>query len=53
MTMKKKIISSGYVSPEYRIDRLFSKSDAYSFGVIVLIISGKTKKKDFHMKILT
>jgi serine/threonine protein kinase len=36
------LLSSGYMSPEYAMDGVFSiKSDTYSFGVIVLeIISG-------------
>ena len=35
--------NSGYMSPEYAMDGLFSvKSDVYSFGVLVLeIITGK------------
>jgi len=34
---------SGYMSPEYALDGLFSvKSDVFSFGVVLLeIISGK------------
>ncbi|XP_062022005.1 receptor-like serine/threonine-protein kinase SD1-8 isoform X4 [Rosa rugosa] len=37
------LIHSGYMSPEYAMDGLFSeKSDVFSFGVIILeIISGK------------
>lgn len=36
-------LSSGYMSPEYAVDGLFSeKSDVFSFGIIVLeIITGK------------
>lgn len=37
------VICSGYMSPEYALDGIFSvKSDVYSFGVVLLeIISGK------------
>ena len=37
------LIVSGYMSPEYAMDGLFSeKSDVFSFGVIILeVISGK------------
>ncbi|KAL7218140.1 hypothetical protein ACSBR2_011418 [Camellia fascicularis] len=40
----------GYMSPEYAIDGLFSvKSDAFSFGVLVLeIVSGKKNKGFYH-----
>lgn len=40
---------SGYMSPEYAMDGLFSiKSDVFSFGVLVLeIITGK-KNKGFY-----
>lgn len=40
------ILCSGYMSPEYALDGIFSfKSDVYSFGVLVLeIISGKRMK---------
>lgn len=40
---------SGYMSPEYAMDGLFSvKSDAFSFGVLVLeVISGK-KNRGFY-----
>lgn len=40
---------SGYMSPEYAMDGLFSvKSDVFSFGVLVLeIISGK-KNRGFY-----
>ncbi|KAI6704882.1 hypothetical protein NL676_007844, partial [Syzygium grande] len=39
----------GYMSPEYAIDGIFStKSDVFSFGVLVLeIISGR-RKREFH-----
>lgn len=38
--------SSGYMSPEYAMDGVFSvKSDVFSFGVLVLeIISGKKNR---------
>jgi serine/threonine protein kinase len=38
--------SSGYMSPEYAMDGVFSmKSDVYSFGVLVLeIITGKRNR---------
>lgn len=41
---------SGYMSPEYTIDGLFStKSDVYSFGVLVLeIVSGKRNRGFTH-----
>ncbi|XP_022877612.1 G-type lectin S-receptor-like serine/threonine-protein kinase SD1-1 isoform X3 [Olea europaea var. sylvestris] len=48
----------GYMSPEYAIDGHFSvKSDAYSFGVLVLeIVSGKRNRgfshKDHHHNLL-
>ena len=37
---------SGYMSPEYAIDGLYStKSDVFSFGVLVLeIVSGKRNR---------
>lgn len=43
------VFCSGYMSPEYAIDGLFSvKSDVFSFGVLVLeIVSGK-KNRGFH-----
>ncbi|KAF8409412.1 hypothetical protein HHK36_005488 [Tetracentron sinense] len=43
------VACSGYMSPEYAMDGLFSmKSDVFSFGVLVLeIISGK-KNKGFY-----
>lgn len=42
---------SGYMSPEYAIDGLFSvKSDVFSFGVLVLeIVSGK-RNRGFLLK---
>ena len=41
---------SGYMSPEYAIDGLFSvKSDIFSFGVLVLeIVSGKKNRGFYH-----
>lgn len=44
------IACSGYMSPEYAMDGIFStKSDVFSFGVLVLeIISGK-KNKGIHL----
>ncbi|KAF7150307.1 hypothetical protein RHSIM_Rhsim02G0112700 [Rhododendron simsii] len=41
---------SGYMSPEYVMDGLFSmKSDVYSFGVLVLeIVSGKRNREFYH-----
>ena len=42
---------SGYVSPEYAIDGLYStkSDDVFSFGVLVLeIVSGKRKKGFSH-----
>ena len=40
---------SGYMSPEYALDGFFSiKSDAFSFGVVVLeVLSGK-RNTGFH-----
>ncbi|KAF7127660.1 hypothetical protein RHSIM_Rhsim11G0082700 [Rhododendron simsii] len=45
-----KVILFGYMAPEYAIDGLFStKSDIFSFGVIVLeIMSGKRNRKFHH-----
>lgn len=41
---------SGYISPEYAVNGLFSiKSDVFSFGVIVLeIVSGKKNREFYH-----
>ena len=43
------LMCSGYMSPEYAMDGIFSaKSDVFSFGVLVLeIISGK-KNRGFY-----
>lgn len=43
------LLCSGYMSPEYAMDGNFSvKSDAFSFGVLVLeIVSGK-KNRGFY-----
>jgi serine/threonine protein kinase len=40
------VIFSGYMSPEYAMDGVFSmKSDIYSFGVLVIeIITGKRNR---------
>ena len=42
--------NSGYIAPEYAMEGIFSvKSDAFSFGVILLeIISGK-RNSGFHL----
>lgn len=51
-------LCSGYLSPEYIIDGLFStKSDVFSFGVLVLeIVSGKRNRgfahEDHHFNLL-
>lgn len=44
------ISCSGYMSPEYAVDGMFSvKSDVFSFGVIVLeIVSGKRNRGFVH-----
>ena len=41
---------SGYMTPEYAIDGLFSiKSDVFSFGILLLeILSGKKNRGFFH-----
>jgi serine/threonine protein kinase len=43
------VVFSGYMSPEYAMDGVFSmKSDIYSFGVLTLeIITGK-KNRGFY-----
>lgn len=45
-----KLLCSGYMSPEYAMDGVFSvKSDVYSFGVLLLeIISGQKNKGAFY-----
>ncbi|KAL7185707.1 hypothetical protein ACSBR2_027630 [Camellia fascicularis] len=47
---KRVVGTHGYMSPEYALDGLFSvKSDAFSFGVLVLeIISGKRNRGFYH-----
>ncbi|KAI8531524.1 hypothetical protein RHMOL_Rhmol11G0143000 [Rhododendron molle] len=47
---KRVVGTYGYMAPEYAIDGLFStKSDVFSFGVIVLeIMSGKRNRKFHH-----
>ena len=44
------VVCSGYMSPEYALDGIFSiKSDAFSFGVLVLeIVSGKRNRGFIH-----
>lgn len=44
------IKNSGYMSPEYALEGLFSiKSDVFAFGVVVLeIISGKRNMEFFE-----
>lgn len=41
---------SGYMSPEYALDGVFSiKSDVFSFGVLLLeIVSGKKNTSFYH-----
>ncbi|XP_058189435.1 G-type lectin S-receptor-like serine/threonine-protein kinase RKS1 [Rhododendron vialii] len=48
---KRVVGTYGYMAPEYAIDGLFStKSDIFSFGVIVLeIMSGKMNRKFHHV----
>ncbi|KAK6934361.1 S-locus glycoprotein domain [Dillenia turbinata] len=45
----KRVVGTGYMSPEYAIDGLFSvKSDVFSFGVLLLeIVTGK-RNRGFH-----
>jgi serine/threonine protein kinase len=41
-------MSSGYISPEYAFDGLYStKSDVFSFGVLVLEIVSGNKNRGF------
>lgn len=49
LLMNDYILCSGYMSPEYAMDGIFSvKSDVFSFGVLVLeIISGKKSRGIF------
>lgn len=49
LNTKRVVGTYGYMSPEYAIDGIFStKSDVFSFGVLVLeIVSGK-KNRGFH-----
>lgn len=44
------VCNSGYMSPEYALDGIFSaKSDVFSFGVVVIeIISGKRNTGFYH-----
>lgn len=44
------LLYSGYMSPEYAMEGLFSiKSDVYSFGVLMLeIITGKKNSGYYH-----
>ncbi|EEF33511.1 S-locus-specific glycoprotein S6 precursor, putative [Ricinus communis] len=48
--LKSLLFRSGYMSPEYAVDGLFSmKSDVFSFGVLVLeIVNGKKNRGFFH-----
>lgn len=43
-------LCSGYMSPEYAVDGIFSvKSDVFSFGVLVLeVVSGKKNRRFIH-----
>lgn len=47
------IQNSGYMSPEYAMEGLFSvKSDVFSFGVILLeILSGKKNSGFYHTEL--
>jgi hypothetical protein len=45
------MICSGYMSPEYAMDGLFSiKSDVFSFGVLVLEIVSGQKNRGFYYR---
>ena len=42
-------LCSGYMSPEYAMEGLFSiKSDVYSFGVLMLEIVSGRRNNNFH-----
>ena len=44
------MISSGYMSPEYALEGLFSiKSDIFSFGVLLLEIVSGQKNTGFYL----
>lgn len=49
LQLTRETVFSGYMSPEYAMDGLFSmKSDVYSLGVVVLeIVTGK-KNRGFY-----
>ena len=53
MTGDEMVFLSGYMSPEYAMDGVFSmKSDIYSFGVMVLeIITGKTNRGFYEVEL--
>lgn len=43
------LYTSGYMSPEYAMEGIFSiKSDVYSFGVLLLEIVSGRKNNSFH-----
>ena len=44
-------LCSGYISPEYAMEGVFSiKSDVYSFGVLMLeIVSGRKNNSFYHV----
>ncbi|OMO64993.1 S-locus glycoprotein [Corchorus olitorius] len=50
MNTKRVVGTYGYMSPEYAMDGLFStKSDVFSFGVLVLeVVSGKKNRGFYH-----
>ena len=44
------MVSSGYMSPEYALEGLFSiKSDVFSFGVLLLEIVSGQKNTGFYL----
>ena len=44
------LVSSGYMSPEYALEGLFSiKSDVFSFGVLLLEIVSGQKNTGFYL----